>query len=213
MSWAPARPEWVTPPQNEVADLMWVAYRLHAERGRPWSSGVLAATAWVRGGRAAPVTERDEWPVTRELAIAEMWAAVVASERDSGIPRPPVEQTCVDLGVGWREPPPVDAEYAIGAWRVLRWVLGVSGQQVPIPVPVRNPDGTILTADQLYEQVVAAEPDRYRVPERQVELRRWAAAQAQRYRQMEQLVTSTQRQVAADLSAHGQPSTERCNTG
>ena len=115
MVWTPAEPEWAAPPQSEIADLMWLAYWLHAERGKPWSAGVFAATAWVRGGRPAPVTERVESPVTRELATAELWAAVVASEAGSGITRPPVEQTCADLGVRWCEPPRVDAEYALGA--------------------------------------------------------------------------------------------------
>jgi hypothetical protein len=203
MAWALAVPEWVVPPHAEIADLMWVAYRLHAERGTQWSSGVLTAAAWVRGGSPAPVTQRGEVPVTRELATAELWAAVVASERGSAIPRPPVEQTCADLRVSWREPPEVDVDYAIGAWRTLRWLLGVASQRVPIPVPVRNPDGTILTAEQLFEQVVAADPYRYRLPEQQRELRQWAMTEARQYRQLEQLIVSTQRRLADELRAHG----------
>jgi len=205
MVWTPAEPEWAAPPQSEIADLMWLAYWLHAERGKPWSAGVFAAAAWVRGGRAAPVTERVESPVTRELATAELWAAVVASEAGSGITRPPVEQTCADLGVRWCEPPPVDAEYAVGAWRALRWLLGVAGEECPLPVPGRNPDGSITTADQLYDRAVAADPYRYRVPERQNELRRWAAVEARRSWEREELIVDAQRQLTAQMRAHGQP--------
>ena len=204
VSWNPAEPECAAPSQSEIADLMWLAYWLHAERGKPWSAGVFAAVAWVRGGRPAPVTERAESPVTRELATAELWAAVVASEAGSGITRPPVEQTCADLGVRWCEPPPVDAEYAVGAWRALRWLLGVAGEECPLPVPGRNSDGSILTADQLYDRAVAADPHRYRVPERQIDLRRWAAAEAHRYREREELIVDAQRQLAAQLRARGQ---------
>jgi hypothetical protein len=204
VTWTPTEPDWATPPQSEIADLMWLAYWLHAECGKPWSAGVFAAVAWVRGGRPAPVTERAEVSVTRELATAELWAAVVASEVGSGIPRPPVEQICAELGVRWCEPPSVDAEYALGAWRALRWLLGVAGEASPLPVPGRNPDGSIMTADQLYDRAVAADPHRYRLRERQIELRRWAAAETRRYREREELIVSTQRQLAAEMRAHGQ---------
>jgi len=204
MAWTLAEPEWTAPPPTEIADLMWLAYWLHAERGKPWSAGVFAATAWVRGGRPAPVTERAESPVTRELATAELWAAVVASEVGSGITRPPVAQICADLGVCWCEPPRVDAEYAVGAWRALRWLLGVAGEASPLPVPGRNPDGSIMTADQLYDRSVAGDPYRYQVPERQIGLRRWAAVEARRYREREELIVGAQQQLAGELRARGQ---------
>jgi len=43
------------------------------------------------------------------------------------------------------------------------------------------------------------------VPERQIEIRRWAAVEARRSREREELIVDAQRQLTAQMRAHGQP--------
>lgn len=69
--WKPVEPGWTAPPVRELADLMWLAYGEYTESGSAWAGGVVATGAWVRGGRAGPVTERTDAPVTRPLAETE----------------------------------------------------------------------------------------------------------------------------------------------
>ena len=128
------------------------------------------------GAGRAPVTRRPETPLTLELVIAERWAAHVAGdEAPDGRPGPSArvlaQEAVVELGVQWRDPLPVGFAYADGAWRALRWMTGVAGQEAPFTVPLWHPDATLMTADALYEQAVAAAPWRYRLPEQQSELR------------------------------------------
>ncbi|MGH4022039.1 MAG: hypothetical protein ACRDT0_22945 [Pseudonocardiaceae bacterium] len=123
------------------------------------------------------MTERDEQPVTRGLAQVELWAAVVAWEPLMRA-NLPVQAIGDEHGAPWREPLPVDADYARGAWRTLRWLTRVPGQGPPLPVPARNPDGTLVTAEQLYEQTIASNPHRCWEPEQCIELRHWAQAEA-----------------------------------
>jgi len=61
-----------------------------------------------------------------------------------------------------------------------------------------------MTADQLYDRAVAADPYRYRVPERQHELRRWAMVEARRYWEREELIVGAQQQLAGELRTRGQ---------
>lgn len=204
-SWQPTEPTWATPPPSEIADEMWLACAAHVDGDRPVFTGVMAATAWVRGGRSAPVTERGEQPVTRGLAEVEEWAALVAHE-PSMRTNLPVDSIAADAGVSWREPLRVDADYARGAWRALRWILGMPDARPPLPVPLRNPDGTLVTADQLYEQTIAANPHRDWEPEQRLEARNWAAAEAARSRSREAMIVRVQRQLAGDVRAHGQAS-------
>ena len=56
----------------------------------------------------------------------------------------------------------------------------VADQGPRLPVPARNSDGTVVTADQIVERAVAAEPYRYRLPEQQIELRNWATVEARK---------------------------------
>jgi hypothetical protein len=104
VSWTPSYPEWLAPSRSEVADLQWLAYQAYVE-GSVRSGGMAAAVAWVQGGRAGPVTDRDERPVTRELAaicsewVAEMWAAVAVA--DGGTP-PPLQSTMWGAGISPR---------------------------------------------------------------------------------------------------------------
>jgi hypothetical protein len=151
--------------------------------------------AWVRHGRVAPVTERDEQPVTRALAVAEMWAATAAATPD--IPPPPLAAICADLGVAYKPTVNVHPEWADGAWRALRWLLGEQGQASPLPVPVRHADSSTPTEDELYDLALAAAPMSFREPEQLAELRRRVKVNAVRYRQLAELIEETKRSLAA----------------
>lgn len=50
-------------------------------------------------------------------------------------------------------------------------MLGYAGQPPPLAIPERNDDGTLVTETEMYERAKAAEPGRYRNPERREELR------------------------------------------
>lgn len=152
--WTPRTPDWVMPPASQIADLHWLAYGLLMETRRPWPAGVACTIAWIRGGRNAPVTERPEQPVTRNLAESERWAAEAA--RDPCGP-PPLDLIYEQLKVA-PYPPPVDLDmnYCVGVWNALCWLLQPEGYgvRVPIPVPRRHPDGRLYTADDLYAEII-----------------------------------------------------------
>lgn len=184
-------PVWVAPPAHEVADLWWLAHRDWTERRSPWTGGVIAAVEWVIGTGCGPVTAREERPVTRNLAIAEFCAAAVVI-RGSG----PLESECRRLGVTYREPLRWGSDFAVGAWRTLGWLTDPKPTRCcPLPVPLRNRDGSVPTADQLYDQAIAADPDSYTTREQRVELRdtavkaeddfRWLAARVEETRRRE----------------------------
>ncbi len=195
MTWTPVEPAWAAPSRREIDDLHWLAYRARRELGKPWCSGISRTLAWARGGRAAPITGRDDAPVTRELATAEMWAANAASTPD--LPPPPLEEISSRLGVVHVAPQPVDADLADGAWRALRWLLGEHDQRPPLPLPVRHDDGTTPTADELYEVAFAAAPDQFRLPEQRAELRTRVEQNARRYRDLATAIDAVRADVAA----------------
>jgi hypothetical protein len=196
VTWTPVEPTWAAPPLAQVVDLHWLAYRKHQQdQGSEWASGVAATMAWVRHGRVAPVTERDEQPVTRALAVAEMWAATAAATPD--IPPPPLAVICADLSVSYQPAADVHPEWADGAWRALRWLLGEQGQASPLPLPVRHADGSTPTENELYDLAMAASPLSFREPEQRAELRRRVKVNAARYRQLADLIEETKRSLAA----------------
>ena len=188
---------WAAQHRAAIAELMWLALRDHqVGGGSAWSGGVAAAAGWAMGVGPAPVTRRTETPLTLALVIAERWAAHVAG--DEAVDRPegrssrPVAQAAVaELGVPWRDPLPVTFAHADGAWRALRWMTGVPGQETPFAVPLRHPDGTLMTAEDLYEQAVAAAPWRYRLPEERIELRNLVDRDARQSRVLADQVVDT----------------------
>ncbi|GAA4697332.1 hypothetical protein GCM10023215_39410 [Pseudonocardia yuanmonensis] len=97
-------------------------YAVDREQQSAFAAGVAACLGWVRGGRVAPVRERDESPVTRELATAEMWACAAAAT--PGIPPPPLEEICAELGVRNWPVLPAGVGWAEGGEVCLRWLLG-----------------------------------------------------------------------------------------
>jgi hypothetical protein len=185
----------VVPSPREVDDAHWLVYRAYLDRGSPAAEGGCAAVAWVRGGGLGPVTSRDEQPVTRPIAKAEMWAAS-AAERIVSTP-PPLESICAELGVAYWRPGEVDRSWATGVRAVLRWLLGTPGQKAPAEVPPRNTSGELLTAQQLYEAAMAAAPHQNWGPEERHALRHRMEVNAIRYQRLAALIEDTKRRLSA----------------
>jgi hypothetical protein len=160
-------PAWVVPPAVEVDDLFWMARALRKDpaSGRIPARG--AAVAWVCGGAVGPVTGRTETPVTRGLASAEMWAALVVCARSTP---PPGEDVCAGWGVQYLPPmTTVGLDVGDGVARTLGWLLGTHFER-PARLPSRNAAGRVLTAEELYADAVAEAPDRYRFREHRLGL-------------------------------------------
>lgn len=185
MTWQPVHPPWTAVDARQIDDLHWLGYAVHRDLDSPYGAGIASTLGWVRGGRVAPVTERDEMPVTRDFATAEMWAAAAASTPD--VPPPPLESICADLAVTYWSPLPVVPRFADGTWKTLRWLLGMPGQQIPLPAPQRHDNGTVVSADELYDRAVADTPWKFRLREQQIELRNWVEKEA---RQSEKLAAT-----------------------
>jgi hypothetical protein len=180
-----------------LADLHVLAYRRHADVGSARHDGMAVTAAWLRGVRTAPVTFREEQPVAYVLARAEKWAAMAVTSTD-GVP-PSLESMCERLGVIFRAPVATNPHYALGVWEVLHWLTAdpLERRRPPVDVPERNPDGTVATAEALYAEAVAAEPWRYRLPERRVELRDQSEQRAAWSRRLADLVAETVRREHA----------------
>ena len=69
-TWRAVTPDWVPVPAA-LADLHVLAHRGYLDTWSTWHDGMAVTAAWLRGGRSAPVTFREEQPVTRALADAE----------------------------------------------------------------------------------------------------------------------------------------------
>lgn len=153
-----AVPGWVVPAGTAVADLMWLSYGSWVESGSQWTAGVLNTALWVRGGGAAPLTERVDVPVTRAMAEAE-WLACLELDTEPGEDGPPAEAECARLGVAYLPPRAGDRVVARGVEATLRWLLGRSGVRgpaaPPMELPTRDADGSIPPAQELYEAVLA----------------------------------------------------------
>jgi hypothetical protein len=144
---------------------MWLAYGSWAESGSQRSAVVMATAAWVRGGRPAPLTERTDAPVTRALAEAELWVTFEVT-----MPPFPAESMCAGLSVGYRPPVVVNLVWAVGAAATLRWLLGMS-EPSPMRLPQRRPDGSVVSAEELYERALAERPWWEPLPEERQDLR------------------------------------------
>lgn len=185
----PGLPGWVVPARSEVSDLEWVAYRLWRFEGMgALPAGVHATAEWVAGGGLGlgPVTGIVGQPVTEDLAKAELAAAVRVYDM-------------AGQAVG-RE---YLAQWAYGVWRTLSWLVGVAGSRSPYPIPVRHPepDWRTLSAQELYDRAIAADPQRYEGPAQRWELRQQCERDAWRSANLAVLIETTLRRAAAAADA------------
>lgn len=147
-----AVPDWVAPDRQQVVD----CYRLTASSESAFRRGVAAALGWVLGLAPGPLT-KDNRTVSPEAAEREFFVAGKVELDDS--PLSVVHPPAAAQGIG----------------RTLSWLLGWE-RCPPVDLPRRPPP----TAVQLYEEAVAAEPWRYRLPEQQVAARMAAEREARR---------------------------------
>ena len=194
MTWQPVHPVWSSRGFRELDDLHWLAYAVDREKQSAFAAGVGASLGWIRGGRVAPVTERDESPVTRELATAETWACAAAAT--PGIRPPPLEEICRELGVRNWPVLPAGVGWAEGGEVCLRWLLGRQDRP-PLPIPERLADGSLPSPKELMEREIAARPWAFEEPERRLELRRRAESTARRDQQLEDLIARTKASLAS----------------
>jgi len=185
---------------TSIVDLLWLSYGSWRESRSARSGGIATMAAWVCGGRSAPVSERTESPVSRALADAERIAAQLVLDDAAGLPRFPAEAYCAELGVAFVAPRPVEVEWAAGVHVTLRWLMGRSGVEgcvaAPIALPVRRVDGSIVSADEVYEQAVSAAvlaP----LPEQRREMYRRAEADVAQSRRLDERIRSLQRAAAS----------------
>jgi len=117
--------------------------------------------------------------------------------------RIPLADVCAGLGVTyWPVLEDGGGERARGVGAALAWLgAGQEGRTyaAPLPIPIRNADGSIPTVEQLYERAVTGAPFRYE-PEERVELRRRLSAEVDGYRRSAELIAATQRRWVAGMS-------------
>lgn len=147
-----AVPDWVAPDSQQVVD----CYRLTASSESAFRRGVAAALGWVLGLAPGPLTMGNV-TACPEAAEREFFVAGKVELGDS--PLSAVHPPAAAQGVG----------------RTLSWLLGWE-RRPPVGLPRRPPP----TAEQLYEETVAAQPWRYRLPEQQLAARMAAEREARR---------------------------------
>jgi hypothetical protein len=147
-----AVPTWITPGARQLADCVVLAAEVQAQ----YEFGVVTALRWITGRDPSPITGEPA-AVTRAAAEAEYFIAGQVELGES-----PLSATI----------PPATAQ---GVLRALAWLLGWETNP-----PIELPRRPVPTADQLYDEAVAAEPWRYRLPEDQAAGRLAAQRQAAR---------------------------------
>jgi hypothetical protein len=151
-------PQWVVPADQQLVDAELLA--ADVARSGAYEAGVVAALRWVLRGQHSPLTDLDS-PTTQQAAEEEFFVAGAVEFGDS-----PLSAL-------------VTAETAQGVGRTLSWLLGWQ-PQAPIDLP-RRP---VPTAGQLYEEAVASEPWRFRLPEERAGARLTAQREAARLIQL-----------------------------
>lgn len=189
-----AIPAWVTPVAAAVEDLYWLAHRYYIDQHSTRAGGIGATLDWILKGRVAPITERREQPVTKNLAEAEMTAAL-ATTGGADWAMFPLDLVYTRLGVAYQPPVVVEPAWSDGVWRGLRWLLGVADQAAPLHLPLRRPDGTIPTTEELYQQAMTQLPHSVRLPEQRRELRLRVETDVCRYHRLADDIDETRRGV------------------
>jgi hypothetical protein len=162
--WTPTDPLWAPPGVYAVRDLFWLAQDAHDRAPTRWNWGVLASMIWLRGGRPAPITGRVGDP-TRHTAGVEMWSAHAAGSLRLA-PQPPLESLSRSTAVPYLPPQPTHPDTATAVYVTLGWAIGMR-PAAPSPLPVRQQDGSLATADQMVEEALRHHP--HATPEQRVE--------------------------------------------
>jgi hypothetical protein len=117
------------------------------------------------------------------------------------MPPLPAEAFCVGLGVTYIPPADVDRLWARGVYATLRWLLGRQGVDgpaaPPLRLPVRRPDGSVPTAQELYEQALAATQGWVPAPEQRRDLRLRFEVDVARAHRLDTQIRRVQQELAA----------------
>lgn len=144
-------PSWVRPSAIEVFDLRWLAHRRYLDAAHELDSqrgeAIAATVVWVWGDLAGPATSRPEQPVTRPVAVAEMWAAMALAD-GGGTRERVLRGVCAMEGVAYYRPDfdKVDLEPGMAVYQTLSWLLGSldgweRGRRPPMEIPQRDTAG------------------------------------------------------------------------
>jgi hypothetical protein len=157
-----------------VADLQWLAYRTYDltdhEAERDEAEGITTAITWLWGAiRLGPVTSRPEYPITRDVAMAEMWAAMAVCD-GGGTPEYWLRGDCELRGVRYYPPDfgRLSLDHGWGMYTCLSWATGSAdgwerGRRAPMELPARRADGSLDPEDsRAYELVEMIEDIRRR---------------------------------------------------
>lgn len=163
--------EWVVPSSAQVRDLDLLAYGRSVLDGHPcdvaYAEGIGAAISWVHGAiRLGPATARPEWPLTRALVTAEMWAAMALND-GGGTSERTLRGVCMREGVRYYHPDFERAtlDHGTGMYQTLGWLIANGdgwrgGRKPPLEIPLRDADGNV--ADDLRSLELAAQVERIR---------------------------------------------------
>lgn len=122
-------PTWVSCDRRQIQDFHKQAYLTAARTRAPRVIGMLAAIDWVVGCEpVAPITGQHGLVTSEQIALTEMNRAVEARRAENS-------------ATGW----------AGGVADALAYFVGLLSSP-PLEVPRRNPDGTVVTAEQLYQE-------------------------------------------------------------
>ena len=125
-------------------------------------------------------------------AEAELWATFEVTTLQFS-----AESVCAARGLDYRPPVILDHVWAGGAAATLRWLLGMSDPS-PMPLPQRHADGSLVSAEGLYERALRARPW-VPLPEERRDLRLRCAVDAARGQRLDDGIRRIQRDLAAQL--------------
>lgn len=134
-----AVPAWVAPGDQQVADCRALASAVPG----PYGQGIAATLRWVLGAAPSPIIGTDA-PATAGAAEEEFFVAGAVELGES-----PLSVT-------------VPADTAQAVRRTLAWLLGRTPES-----PIELPRRPAPAARQLYEEAIAEQPWRFRLPEEQ----------------------------------------------
>lgn len=146
-TWREVIPEWVMPPEDEVAAYGGMAFQLLEITGCVQARGQCDALCWLIRNEPAPITH-CEVPATRFAARVESRLALCTAV--AAVDPRAVDQELKRLGVvPLRAVAVRDGWWAHGVWRTLSWVLG-ERPDPPLQLPLRMADGSIMPGTEVY---------------------------------------------------------------
>ncbi|MGH3777966.1 MAG: hypothetical protein ACRDRR_19910 [Pseudonocardiaceae bacterium] len=205
-------PRWVVPSGKEADDLFLVAHQMVTDVGSLWAQGITTTLLWVRGGiLEAPISGRQERPVSHRVALVESYMAQGMLTSPASLRG--MKDVSEGLGVEYLIPPfAMSHRYALGVYQTLEWLMSLSPENRPVlktpppplPIPLRERDGSTPTAGELFSRKIAAEPYLWssNVPESITQdLHRLAEAEEKENRRMAESITATEHRLARAYEA------------